>query len=293
MLTQKSICIFPHFSLKNQIPYYVQIYVIELSNYFDKVLIVTNKREIDNSFSNPNIEILFVENQGYDFGMFYKGYQHIKHKNYTKIACINDSNIVFGSLKPIFDWAGKTNFDFWGLVDSENRPSYSTHTRNYHLQSHFLVFNQLAISYLDEYFENIDIEKIFKIVAAKEVKKLVIDQWEIGLSQFLLNKKLNLGAYFSVNNLSKFTHFNGTIEKLNISLDLFPAIIDSGVPILKKKIITSIKPKHIFSIKKNGLFLIRKHIDKSLNVKQLINELREIRNLHIKMRLLQFIRQVQ
>lgn len=293
MTTPKSICIFPHFSLLNQIPYYVQIYVIELTNYFDKVLIVTNKREIDNNFSQPNIEFLFVENQGYDFGMFYKGYQHIKDKNYDKIACINDSNIIFGSLKPIFVWAEKTNFDFWGLVDSVNKPVYSTHTHNYHLQSHFLVFNQLAISYLDEYFEQIDMEKIFKITEAKEVKKIVIDQWEIGLSQFLLSKKLSLGAYFSVNNLNRFTQFSANIEKLNISLDLFPAMIEAGIPILKRKIITSIKPKHIFSIKNNWQLLIKKKIDKSMNVNQLINELQKIRYEHIKMRILKFIRRAQ
>ncbi len=266
----------------------MEIYVNELCNYFDKVLIVTNKRDILQPDFLPNIEILQVTNEGYDFGMFYKGYQHISGQKYTQIACINDSNILFGSLKPVFDWANIQNCDFWGLADSENKPSYSTHPNNYHLQSHFLVFNQLCISYLDEYLNTLNINRIFETKKQKQVKKLVIDKWEIGLSQFFIGKGAKVGAYFSVKNLGEFSKAEKNMDKLNITLDLYADIISAGIPIIKKKIITSIKPKYLFSKNENWQYLIKKNIAKSIDFKRLKKELISIRNLHLKMRLFNY-----
>jgi len=70
---ENRICIFSHYFDENYIPLYVVVYLKELKNYFDEILLVTNSRKIDNAetIESLNIRLLPVENEGYDFGMFY------------------------------------------------------------------------------------------------------------------------------------------------------------------------------------------------------------------------------
>ena len=205
-------CIFPHYFDLNYIPKYVCLYLKELSNYFDKIILVTNKRFLENrlEIESDKISILEVTNEGYDFGMFYKGYQIIKDQNFDAIACINDSNIIFGSLKPIFDWAENINVDFWGLIDANIKPNFSTHEVNFHLGSEFLVFNKRAISLLNSYFNQLNIEEIFNIKNPKLLKMRIINDWEIGVSQFFISNGLNCKAFISINELK---------EKLDLTIN--------------------------------------------------------------------------
>ena len=276
----KRVCIFPHYYDLEEIPIYVKIYVTELSNYFDEIIIVTNRRQIENriEIESDKINILEVDNEGYDFGMFYKGYQTIKDQDFDTVACINDSNIVFGSLKALFDWGFNQNIDFWGLADANIKPPFSTHAENYHVQSHFLVFNKQAINYFDEYFEQLDITQIFSLTDQKATKRRIINDWEIGVSQFLLSKKLKAKAYFQYNqfDLSAFAKN----PAFNLPLDLFPQIIKRGLPIIKKRIITSAKPKDYLNFRNNWRYLIKKYGNPTWNIDQLLVELKQIRNRH-------------
>lgn len=162
-VTQKSLCVFIHYSKYPYIPLSVKIYVDEISKHFDQVILVTNQRsgEIDVSYNNKNISTVLVKNEGYDLGMFYKVVQTLDLSAYNQIACINDSNILFNQLLPVFDWSRKLQKDFWGLIDSNQRPVFSTNQNNYHIQSHFIVFNQKAILKLPAFFETLNIQAIF------------------------------------------------------------------------------------------------------------------------------------
>lgn len=279
------LCIFPHFYDKPCIPLYVSIYTKELLNYFDKIIIVTNWRPLSNRkvIESEQIEILEVENQGYDFGMFYKAYQSIDQQKYDVIACINDSNIVFGSLKHVFDWANMQKVDFWGLMDANIKPSFSMHQNNYHIQSHFLVFNKKAIANLNAYFNQLEISQIFSIKDPKTAKKRIIDDWEIGLSQYFIKNGLACSSYLSIRNLEEATliKVKKTKDTINISLDLYPDVVKSGLLILKKKVVTSVKPRHILSIKNNWRRLIKNYGDTNLDLKSLIKELSGIGFRHI------------
>ena len=128
-LTKKSLCVFIHFGNMEYIPKYVEIYINELSLYFDEVIFVMNRRRLNTYhllLLNKNITLKLVKNEGYDFGMFYKAFQQIVHSQYDQIACINDSNVLFHKLTPIFEWDKSSNLDFWGLIDSNERPIFST-----------------------------------------------------------------------------------------------------------------------------------------------------------------------
>ncbi len=287
-------CVFPHYFDQNHIPYYVCLYVNELSHYFDTIVVVTNKRTIENrlEIQSGAITILEVDNEGYDFGMFYKGYQFLRNQNHETIACINDSNILFGNLKFLFDWASEQKVDFWGLMDANIRPSFSSHQNNYHIQSHFLVFNKAAILLLDRYFDQLEIAAIFNIKDPKAVRKRVINDWEIGVSQYLLQNNLTCKAYLNYADLKKLGIENDEKKNaaVNISLDLYRQVIESGVPVLKKKIITSLKPKHVFSKQNSWKRLIEKYSESEIDVKRLINELTQIRKRHLLGKISKFIK---
>jgi lipopolysaccharide biosynthesis protein len=272
-------CIFPHYFDQNHIPYYVECYVSELENYFDKILIVTNKRPIENraEIENNKIEILLVDNQGYDFGMFYKGYKWLNGGEFDNLACINDSNILFGKIDFLFEWAQNQKVDCWGIIDADIKPEFSVHENNYHIQSHFLVFNKAAIILLDTFFDQLDTNQIFGNHTPKNIKKIIINDWEIGLSQFFIKNNLRLKTFFDYQNFSK----TGNQQKpINIAIEKYVEVIEAGFPIIKKKIITSVKPKHLFA-RKSWATLIQKFGSDFVDKKRLIAELRQIRNRHL------------
>jgi len=281
----RSICIFSHYYDLNQIPYYVIIYVKELKKYFDEIVLVTNSRNISNLNELPNegIKIVKVKNEGYDMGMFYKAYKTIDASQYSTIACINDSNILFGKLDFLFDWAKKQNLDFWGLMDADIKPSYSTNEKNYHIQSHFMVFNKKAIDLLPVYFDTIDLSSIFHQTDLKEVKRKVILQWEIGLSQFFIAKGLSAKSFVDHKELTAEFQLP---PSTNISLTLYAQMIKRGIPLLKKKIVISVKPAILLAGSDHWKNLIKKYSDREIDAPKLIQELSGIRLRHIRNKIL-------
>lgn len=276
-IEQKSLCIFMHYSMYPYIPKYVSIYINELSRNFDQVIMVTNERSINTELLsfNQNVSIMFVKNEGYDLGMFYKVYQTINPDDFGQIACINDSNILFNELHPIFNWSKKTQYDFWGIIDSNEKPWFSTHQNNYHIQSHFIVFNQKAILKLPAFFDDLDIEHIFEEKDTSKLRKTVINSWEIGLSQFLISQGLTNGSYIDSQTYS-LLYLSG--KTANVGHKLFPELIRSGYPLIKKKIVTQSTWKGIFSRHKHWKRMIRKYGNQDWEIDDLIIEMVQIKS---------------
>ena len=282
MKNSKSICVFIHYFSADYIPLYVITYVRELQRHFDEILLVTNSRNIINEdeIKTPDLSIKKVRNEGYDMGMFYKGFNMLDLNKYKTIACINDSNVLFGKLDLVFNWANTQNMDFWGLMDSHATPPFSTHTNNYHIQSHFIVFNQTAFPHLQEYLNKTDLSD-FVNNNIKEIRKKVINHWEIGLSQYLLSKNLLCSSFFNSNECQK--KYNKPRD-LNISLELYDKVIQDSVPIIKKKIINSVKVNN-FSKDKNWKRLIKRYGDTNWNLDEIINELILLKRRYLKYKL--------
>jgi lipopolysaccharide biosynthesis protein len=269
---QKSLCVFVHFSNNPYIPLYVKIYVDEISKYFDQVILVTNERsaQAEASYKKLNISTVFVKNEGYDLGMFYKVFQSINAEDYVQIACINDSNILFNELLPIFNWSKEHQSDFWGVIDSNQKPSFSTHKNNYHIQSHFIVFNRKAIQKLPEFFDSIIIQDIYDEKSSKLLRQEVIKKWEVGLSQYLINEGLTCKSYIDSQSYCQL-YLSG--KSTNVSLKLYPELIRSGFPLLKIKVITKGKWKDLFRTRSYWKNLIKKHGSQSWDIESLIKEL--------------------
>ncbi|HEX7583477.1 MAG TPA: rhamnan synthesis F family protein [Prolixibacteraceae bacterium] len=273
---KKSLCIYIHYSQYSHIPKYVSIYVDELSKYFDQVVLVTNQRILATDFinANQNVSTLFVKNEGYDLGMFYKAFQTIDPEEYDQIACINDSNILINELHPVFDWSKKTSCDFWGIIDSDEKPWFSTHQDNYHIQSHFIVFNQKAIEKLPAFFEALHIQNIFEEKDTVKLRHTVINDWEIGLTQFLIKEGLKSASYIDSRSYS-LLYLSG--KQTNVGHKLYAELIRSGYPLIKKKVITKSNWKDTFRPSGNWEKLIRQFGNQNWEIEALIDELNEIK----------------
>lgn len=272
---KKSLCLFIHFSEKPHIPYYARIFTIELSRFFDEVVLLTNNKTLKTAPTLPgNVTITFQENIGYDFGRFYNYCQTIKKSDYCRIACVNDSNVLINNLDNVLNWENIVPFDFWGLVDSYEKPWFSTSSENYHLQSHFLIFNQKSIDLLDEYFKSVNIDEILNELNPKILRRKVIDKWEIGLSQFMISKGLKIGHLIDSESITK--QFEIRTDS-NISHMLYEELLAAGYPLIKKKVIFDEKWK----FGKSGPIwkkLIKKYGNPDWKLEILIDELEQMKN---------------
>lgn len=243
----------------------------------DEVMLVTNQRPINNEeeLQKEKIKTLFVKNEGYDLGMFYKAYLTINPALYHQIACVNDSNILINSLNPVFEWGNNQNVDFWGLIDSYQKPWFSIHQNNYHIQSHFLVFNQKAIDQLPVFFNEIDVEKLFEQTDQGQLRRTVINDWEIGLTQFLMNEGLTCKSFIDSQAFSQL-YLSGKIK--NVAHKLYAELIYSGYPLLKKKVILKHDWRDHFRIHKAWQKLIRKYGNQDWEIEALIQELIKMKN---------------
>lgn len=274
--TKKSLCIFIHFSHSNYIPYYVLLYLKELSFYFDEIIFVANKRVVDNEKDIPTgvTKRLYVKNEGYDLGMFYKAFQTIKPEEYRQIACINDSNILFNELKTVFDWGQSANLDLWGLIDSMHRPPFSTHKQDYHIQSHFMVFNEKAMALLPAFFDSIHIKNIFSETNIRTVREQVINHWEIGVSQFMIQNGLRIGSYIN-GQIYTSLYLSGKLR--NISIRLYHELIKAGYPLIKKKVILDRNFRNFIRFRPGWKKLMRAYGNKEWDIEKLIHEMVEMR----------------
>jgi hypothetical protein len=230
----KSVCAFIHYGKSNSIPLFVNVFVNELAGYFDEVVLIYNERKlnIENRVFKPNIRFFPLSNDGYDFGKFYKFFKTIDPNSYSQIAVVNDSNLLFNRLEKIINWANTCNPDFWGLIESDEKPWFSTHSKNWHLQSHFLVFNESSIPALLDFMDSIDIQPILEEKNPKLLRRKVINTWEIGISWYLTNWGLKGKSYIGSDDF----RFIGNKKVKNHAHYSYKELIENGFPLLKLKI---------------------------------------------------------
>ena len=251
-------CIFVHYGQENQLPKSDFFYVSELSRLFSKVIVVTNIREFQLVGLPGHVELLQVKNEGYDFGMFYKVFQTLDLENLDQLVLANDSNLLLGDLENTLREGKSIKADFWGLIDSYEKPWFSTHENNYHLQSHFLVWEKEGIRILREFFQEVKVEAIFAETNPKELRRKVINAWEIGLSQYFIAQGIKPKAIFES---EKITAQLGKKLTLNLTMKYPEVLLAQGYPFLKKKYIQkNTWVKRLFQPKKRWEVLVNKYL---------------------------------
>jgi lipopolysaccharide biosynthesis protein len=211
----KSICLFSSYFQGEALPYYVRFYLENLCPHFTQIVFLNNRKELNKEskafLQNKSITTMMVDNEGYDFGMWYKAFKAIDTSAYERVALVNDSCILFKSLDEDFAKINASMADCIGMVISDR---YSTH-----LQSFFLVYNQSLIQTVRDYFFEKGIINDYRTV---------IQTYEIGLCKFLLEKGYTVESLYN-NSERAFAK--------NPSFALVTKLIGEGIPLIKKKII--------------------------------------------------------
>ncbi len=212
------VCLFSSYSDKPKIDNYIKFYLEMLKPHFDKVILLTNMRRLENddiSFLNKiDVTLKMVENEGYDFGMWYKGLQDLDINELEQLAFVNDSCILFNSLDKVMQFVNTCDYGYCGITDS-NQISY-------HLQSYFTVAKgRKAIKAIHNYYND-------KGVMVDDDVRDVIENYEIGLPNFLTKSGIKVGSLYKYSDYPK---------SPNICLMSAKDIIDKGCPLIKKKLI--------------------------------------------------------
>jgi len=242
---KSELCIFVSYT-SGPLYNYVRYFVAELCWYFDEVIFVTNLPTLhdDEIMNNSKVTVLHVKNEGYDFGMFYKVLNTINVGKYSRIAFINDSNILFKKLSDVFAWGKSSGADLWGLTDSFEGLFNTKERKSFHVQSHFLVFESNAIPLLHVFFNEIHFSEIYKSdLNIADLRWKIIAECEIGITQYMLSKGLKVDAFFRSGDFVRI-HYKGTAPAINMHITLWKQLIQNGYPLIKKKIVMNSQELH-------------------------------------------------
>ncbi len=211
-----SICLFASYVKEKGLPFFTEVYLIELKKQCETI-IYNHSNELDdraiNFFKEHNITSKLTANEGYDFGQWKKNLESIDIRQYDRLYLINDSCILFASLEPVINWFNQSQYHFGGLTESNFDKK--------HLQTYFLMFNKNTFT---------DVIHFFKTTPTAKTIFEVIENFEIGISQFLLSKQYTLGAFLSNDGYSgEYAPYFKCVE----------SHIKQGSPMIKKKIMYS------------------------------------------------------
>ncbi len=180
------LCLFAHFDRNNEVSDRIYYYLKSLSDAGFDIVFVSTSSGMPESVRDKLIDIvskvIVRKNIGYDFGSWRTGYQYagdISH--YLSLVLTNDSVIgPVNSLIDMLDAMSSSKFNVWGVTDN--------YEINYHAQSYFLCLDStiLKSDFLPEFMSGIKVH---------DDKQMVINEYEIGLSQLALSKGFSVGAY--------------------------------------------------------------------------------------------------
>jgi lipopolysaccharide biosynthesis protein len=233
----RSLCLFACYFPGSDLPYYIEIYLKELKRHFAEVILVAAIEKL----SETSVEFLkqhaikwqFENNEGFDFGLWYKALLRVDALSYDQLVLVNDSCILFKPLDDFMAWQKQTRADFFGMTRSDAEAP--------HLQSYFLVINKPAIKNVKDYFEK------HKVI--KNLQEVILT-YEIGLSTYLIALGFKMSAFVDNNG------YQGEFAPYYKCVDYH---LTKGIPLIKKKIIFS-------SYRKDELFtLARMNFKRDVN----------------------------
>jgi hypothetical protein len=141
-----NICLFCSYSEDNYIKNYIKFWLESLLKFNDKVILITNERQLDknsiNFLNKIGVELVMTENKGWDFGLWYEGLKSIDIDKCSSLSLINDSTILFGDLDDFYKKS--ESYDYFGMTDS--------YELTYHIQSYMMVIRNKSVKDLYEYF---------------------------------------------------------------------------------------------------------------------------------------------
>ena len=203
----KRIAIFAHYDKHNLIDDYVVFYLKKLKEVVDEIIFISDcnieKRELS-KINHLILDKVCTKHDEYDFGSYKRGFFLLKEKHPEKfneleeLVFVNDSCYCVGDFKEIFNKIKKDKrTEYIGLTENNEI--------NYHLQSYFLVIRKYIFK--EDFFVN-----FLKNVKKLKNKETVIKNYEIGLSNLLINNNKKICAIFSCKKINEY------VKKNNLTL---------------------------------------------------------------------------
>lgn len=170
---------------------YMKVYLQSLLPYLTDLVIAVNGRleaEGERSLREYTDQIYMREDKGMDGGAYQDmllnvlGMDYVR--KYDELLLFNDTVYApISSWEPVFDKMEKTEADFWGLTQNENK------SVPLHLQSYFVIFRSKLLQ--SEAFEN-----YWRNLEAGELdKNRVIANFEINMTYYLENRGYSWDTY--------------------------------------------------------------------------------------------------
>jgi hypothetical protein len=240
----RSICFFASYFSGKNLPYYITVYLTELKKHFSEVVLLTSQNDLSIEsiafLKAENIRLQIEENEGFDFGLWYKAFQKNEITTYDQIALVNDSCILFKPLNEFMTWSRSNASEVQGITRSNAIAP--------HIQSYFLIINKRAIPFVKEYFEK---HKLLKNISD------VITTYEVGLSSYLISNGLKIDAFIDNNG------YLGEFSPYYYCADYH---ISKGIPVIKKKILfASYRKDELFTLARMKFNISPDHYIKLIN----------------------------
>lgn len=158
-------------------------YTHELSNHFDRVVLLTNKRPLPNASSlPPTCVVACVPNQCLDFGMWARVLHNLNSTGLRRLGLVNDSCYIVRPLDGAFATAQHHGWEFWGMCYSEEQAP--------HVQSFFVVAEGGAVARMLDFFKGGRFDG-----CASLSKDEIVRRYEVGLSRHMSSAHSIHGVY--------------------------------------------------------------------------------------------------
>ncbi len=194
---------------------YLEYYIRELEIVVSHLIIVVIGYMNDESIKilkKYTSEIYIKDNRGFDAAAYklileeFLNWERLSQ--YDALILSNDTCFgPFVSFHSIFNQMDKMNVDFWGLKYCENNITN-------HLQSNFLVFNNIVFPSVCQYFKN--------QINANDNKQMVCIRFEQRLFKYLVRQGFKYGYY-------------GTLKYLNNYKAPDYCLMEEDYPVMKKR----------------------------------------------------------
>ncbi len=167
--------------------------------------------------------VIINKNAGYDFSMWKTALDSCHMSDYNEIIITNSSILgpVF-PMKDVFSRMEQVECDFWGITTG--------YLVQRHIQSYFLVFRKNVIS-------SQSFKMFWDSVLPYSNKRQIINSYEVGLTQWLLESGFKPGVYISLEHLRGYCQKAGKrLRKIdNSSVKHALELLAAGSPFIKRE----------------------------------------------------------
>ena len=167
--------------------------------------------------------VIINTNAGYDFSMWKTALDSCQTSYYNEIILTNSSILgpVF-PIKDVFSRMEQLECDFWGIT--------SCFLVQPHIQSYFLVFRKNVIS-------SNSFKMFWSGVLPYSNKRQIINSYEVGLTQWLIESGFKPGVYISLEKLRLYCQYAGKrLRKMdNPPIKHAKELLSAGSPFIKRE----------------------------------------------------------